>query len=110
MTDATGAAPDTQRCPACVTHLPLDAFSPAAQGRSGAYCRTCRTARTRQWRHSTRVHTPLPAAELARLRAMVACLKCGAVPAPRVVGGKRRVHTPHTKGCSARDIGIRKTG
>jgi len=35
---------DRQHCPKCGHTLALDAFSPSQRGRSGAYCRGCKTA------------------------------------------------------------------
>jgi hypothetical protein len=109
MDDVSGAAP-TKRCPACDQHKTPEEYSPAARNKPGSYCRECRTAATREWRKTRVYGIPLPTAELIRLRAQVACMVCGAIPKPHLVGGKKRVHTAHAKGCSAQETKIRKTG
>lgn len=56
--------------------------------------------------------TPLSADELNRLRSLVACLVCDAVP--RVVGVNKRGHdvvrAKHAPDCTAVDPNLRKTG
>jgi len=106
MDDATGAAP-TQRCPACTEHKPLPEYTPSQRGKSGAYCRLCRSGKVREWRTGQRVMRALPPAELDRLRAMVACLVCHAIP--KDIGGGH-VRTEHDISCTAIDPRLRKTG
>jgi hypothetical protein len=56
--------------------------------------------------------TPLPTAELLRLRNMVACLVCHAVPQMIDIDEKGHdvVRTDHADGCPAADRRLRKTG
>ncbi len=53
---------DWQRCPACRSWLPPDAYSPAARwayrGWSGGWCRPCRNERARQRRRQLRSSDP----------------------------------------------------
>lgn len=113
MTDADGAAP-TQRCPACATHKTQEHYPPSGWGRSGTYCRPCRTIKARGWKANPnrKVMHPLPAAELIRLRHLVSCLVCHAVP--RMIGvdekGHDVVRTEHDTSCPAAEKRMRKTG
>lgn len=108
MDEATGAAP-TKRCPACRENHGREAFTRGAWKQPGAYCREARAAyeRARRGHDGPRYHRLLPDAELERMRAMVACLVCGAIPEPT---GNGRVHTDHHPHCSAAEFGTRKTG
>lgn len=104
MDEATGAAP-TKRCPACRENHGREAFTRAAWKQPGAYCRASRAAYERTRREGPRYHRLLSDAELERMRALVACLVCHAVPEPT---GEGRVHTHHREGCT--EYRARKTG
>jgi hypothetical protein len=104
---STEGAPPTQRCPRCRRNLGQGSFSASGWCKSGAYCRSCQVDKTREYRRKPRYQKIVPAAELAKLRASVACLVCGAVPEPNKRG---RVVAKHRAGCTAVDERLRHAG
>lgn len=56
-----------KRCPGCDQELPLSAFTPSAQQRSGAACRECQNKRARRYT-ANRIARIGPVAERERIR------------------------------------------
>jgi hypothetical protein len=104
---STEGAPITKRCPRCRRNLGQGSFTLSTWGKSGAYCRPCASADYRARRAGPRYFKIVPADELARLRAQVACLMCSAVPTPN---GRGHVTTKHRKGCTVVDERLRHAG
>lgn len=107
MDEATGAAP-TKRCARCRRGLVRACFTRGAWDQPGSYCRGCRTTYQQERRQALRNERILSPGELERLRRMVSCLVCQAVPQP--IAGSRRVATDHHPDCPAAEYGTRKTG